>query len=102
VTVEALSDVLYSRKWAVCSIIELRPAILLAPYELVQTLQLLADVLGISSRHTGELFDKLCHRLRLIRVKLLVVHCAHFGHGHEDLISGSQTGAWKALLIICL
>jgi hypothetical protein len=55
VTVEALVEALHVRRtWAVCYIIELRPGILLTPWEPVQTLQMLADGLGLSSSHTGE------------------------------------------------
>jgi hypothetical protein len=54
VTVEALAEALHVRTWAVCRIIEQRPGVLLTPWEPVQTLQMLADVLGLSSSHTGE------------------------------------------------
>jgi hypothetical protein len=53
-TVDALAEVLHIEPWAVSFIIELRPSIVLTPWEPVQTLQLLAGVLGISSRRTGE------------------------------------------------
>jgi endonuclease/exonuclease/phosphatase (EEP) superfamily protein YafD len=65
-TVEALSEAVHCSKWAVCSILELRPSILLAPYEPAQTLQQLAAVLDTSSRHTGELrLHSLCVLSRL-------------------------------------